>query len=339
MKIDKIIGFLSPVAKSRDGISLEEIFGQDITSDTRLFELLSEIFNKAEKECDIQIRFIAQTQDQDNDVREGIINLTNNFDIDNCRPMVRSLSYLTDNKTKEGLLFFVKAVKDDNSRTFIARFPAEVGITITQANGQKHFDVTEDIFLKNSRRYKAVYYDSKDQYWVGYAVDKQVNDSNGKIKEISEYWIKDFLKSELKMNSKRGSRLLAKAIRKTITESDNETIKSELIGITSTIKNMNNRKGSIKTLLGILNLSDDTKSLVMKQIENPSLNNISFNFDIEEFEHNFNYLVNILDNGAIVIGPAKDFGDIWDKEKVAEGVYKYSTEGHPIKEKISNSRL
>jgi hypothetical protein len=89
MEIVKMIGFLSPVSKSKDNIDFSELFGQDIIKNTKLYNLLENIFKEAEKD--------------------------------------------------------------------------------------------------------------------------------GKIKEISEYWIKDFLKSELKMNSKRGSRIVAKALRKVIT--------------------------------------------------------------------------------------------------------------------------
>lgn len=339
MKIKKIIGFLSPVGKNKDNISLNDIFGQEINNDSKLFDLLEEVFNKSEKECNIMIRFIALEDNQDNDIRDHIINISNNFCIDSCKPLVRNLSYLTDNTIKEGLLFYVLAEKENNSRLFIARFPGEIGITVTETNGVQRFDVTEDIFLKNSRRYKAVYYDSKDQHWIGYAVDKQVNDRSGKIKEISEYWIKDFLKSELKITSKRGSRLLAKAIRKTITETKSEDNKQELIGISTTIKNLNNVKLSIKDILNSLNLSYGTKQEVMGKISDSKINNIPFTLDIKEFNDNFNYLVKILHTGAIVIGPAKDFDEIWDQEEIGNGEHQYTTTGKAIKQKISNSRL
>lgn len=339
MNIDKIIGFFAPVGKQVKEFEQSSVFGQFIKKDTKLFKMLNDIFDKSESECNIQIRFIAQNNNQDNEIRDAIIKITNSFTIASCKPLVISLSKLTDNKTKDGLLFFVKASTNKCTRTFIARFPVDTGITISNLNGEKQFEVAEDIFLKNSKRYKAVYYDSTDDFWIGYAVDKQITDTASKIKELSDYWITDFLKSDLKMTSKRGSKILAKAIRSTIDQTDDENVKKELIGASSIIKNINQRQVSLKSMLGILNLSEITKNEVLQKFGNHEITETPFVFDVTEFDSNFNYLINILDTGAIIIGPANSFDDLWQKEIVADGRLKYSTEGLPVKEKISNARI
>lgn len=337
MDIINIYGFISPVAKDQDYIEDEKIFGHEITPNNKLFDILKNVFDKAEKECDIQIRFISQTMNQDNEIRESILTTVNNFSKENCLPLVKSLAYLTDNKTKEGLLFFILGKENDTTRLFIARFPSETGITIQPDNGELNFVVIEEVFLKNSRKYKAVYYDSTDSYWIGFAVDKQINDSSGKIKEISDYWIKDFLKSELKMNAKRGSSILAKAIRKTIAETSNDNVKTELIGATQLVKNINTRAISINTFFSELNLSEATHNEVLSKIENQNLFNITFPFDSTEFENNCSYLVNILNTGAILMAPTTEFNEVWVQETVADSAeLRYSTQGKKIKEKISN---
>jgi len=333
----KILGFISPVAKDRDDFDDSEIFGQEIKGNNNLFSTLNEIYDKSSKECDIQIRFISQSMNQDNEVRNQIKIIVNKFTKTNCIPLVRSLALLTDHKTKEGLVFFIVGIVNNATRLLITRFPSETGITVQQNNGYLNFTVIDKVFLKNSRKYKAVYYDSTDDYWIGNAVDKQINDTAGKVKEISDYWIKDFLQSELKINSKRGTSILAKAVRKTITETDDENIKSELIGATQVMKNINARMVSMESFFSTLNLSESTKREVLSKIDNSSIYNISFQFDSEEFEHNCNYLVNILDSGAVIMAPSSEFNDVWQKESVAEGgVYRYSTQGKTIKEKISN---
>lgn len=339
MQIKKIIGFVSPVGKKSQNIKLDDLYGQVIKSNTKIFNLIEEIILKSNDECDIKIKFTALGNNQDNDVRDEIIKIVKDFKVDTCKPLVRNLSYITDNNIKEGLLFFVLAEHNNYNRFLIARFPGETGITKKVTNGKLEFDVTDDIFLKNSRRYKAVYYDSKDQYWVGFAVDKQVNDRSGKIKEISEYWIRDFLKSELSMSSKRGSKILATAIRRTITETNDDEIKKELIGVSTTIKNLNGSKLSISDTLDKLNLSNKTKDEVKIKMSDAKMNKIAFILDISEFNNSFNYLVNILDNGAVVMGPADKFDDLWLKQDQANGNTLYSTEGSPIQEKISNVRI
>ncbi len=333
----KILGFISPVAKDRDDFNEFEIFGQEIKGNNNLFSTLNKIYDKSSKECDIQIRFISQNMNQNNEVRNQIMTIVNKFTKSNCIPLVKSLALLTDHKTKEGLVFFIIGVINGITRLLITRFPSETGITVQQNGGYLNFTVIDEVFLKNSRKYKAVYYDSSDDYWVGNAVDKQINDSAGKVKEISDYWIKDFLQSELKINSKRGTSMLAKAVRKTITETDDDNIKAELISATQVMKNINARMISMETFFSTLNLSESTKREVLSKIDNSSIYNVTFEFDSVEFENNCNYLVNILDTGAIIMAPASEFNDVWQKESVAESdVCRYSTQGKTIKEKISN---
>ncbi len=337
MNIVKIFGFIAPVGKDRKNISDDEILGSEIVTSTRLFSILKELFDKSEKECDIQIRFISQNRNQDNEVREAIVNISTCFSIQNCRVLVKSLSYLTDKKTKEGLVFFIKATQDNLQKIMIARFPSEIGITTTKRNKEFSFKVIEDVFLRNSQKYKAVYYLSSDAYWVGYAIDKQINDSYGKIKEISDYWIRDFLKSELKLNSKRGSALLAKAVRRTISETPKENVKTELISIAPMIKNMNLRVLTMDNFFSQLNLSEETKKEVLSKIENKELFNITFQFDSSEYENNCNYLIKIMDSGAGIMAPAADFDKLWQMEMIADdGRAKYITEGKNIKTKVTN---
>lgn len=337
MKIQKMIGFIAPVAKDKDDFSEEEIFAREIKSTSSLYGLLQTIFQISEKECDIQIRFISQKNQQDNEIRDYIQSFSKGLTIRKALPLIKRLSKLTDNKTKEGLVFIILGKEADRSKIMITRFPSETGIAVSQNEGKLDFKVIEDVFLKKSRKYKAVFYDSKEDYWIGHAIDKQINDNVGKIREISDYWIKDFLMSELKLNSKRGSSIIAKAIRRTISETDNDTIKSELVGITQTVKNINARSLTMNTFFDNLNLSEATKQEVLSKIENSNLFNITFQFDNAEFEKNCNYLLKIIDNGAIVMAPAADFDTIWQMETVKEKeTSRFSTEGKTIKEKISN---
>lgn len=334
MNIEKIFGFLAPALKEKDQDNSASIIGEEISTSTKLHQVISEIFNKSEKECDIPIKFLTTNGKQENPMRDQIMNLNSHFSIDNCIPIVRKLSHLTDGKTKDGLVFFVSAKSESGTRIMVTRFPAETGITISPAQGKPNFNVVEDVFLKNSRKYKAVYYNSSDQFWFGYATDKQVNEGRGKVKEISDYWIKHFLESEMKITSKRGTEILAKAVRSTLETTDDDDVQKDLVTLTTTIKNANKRLVSFESFFDEMNLSEGTKKEVLKKID-PDLLGIKFELDVDEFRTTCNYLVNVLDNGAIVIGPAKDFDDIWSKEFVAENdEYIYSTTGRPIKSKF-----
>jgi len=339
MKINKIYGFIAPVGKGVDNIDDIPLQGSEILPSNKLFVKLTELFKNSEKECDIQIRFVPKTGKQDNDVRDLIVKICKKFTLENCEPLVKSLTRLTDKKIKEGLLFFIYAKEHTDMKLLIARFPSEEGITVKHDNGKYVFEVIDDVFLKNSRKYKAVYYQSKlvklDNFWTGYAVDKQINDSN--VKEVSDYWVKDFLQSELKLNSNRGSIMLAKAVRKTITETIDNEVKEELIGVTPLVKNINTKALTIRSFFDKMNLSLKTKNEVLTRIDNPGLCEISFQFSSEKFAENCNYLIKILDTGAIAMAPTVDFSTIWNEEAAEDGNVRYSTEGKNIKIKVRNS--
>jgi hypothetical protein len=335
MKINKIFGFFVPIGKELENINDSDIHGSEIVFSNKLFKKLTVLFNNSEKDCDIQIRFIPQRGKQYNEAREFIVKLCNKFTMENCNPLVKSLMYLTDKKIKEGLLFFIYAEDKSDKKLLIARFPSEEGITVKINDGKYVFEVVDDVFLKNSKKYKAVYYQSKlDDYWSGYAVDKQINDNT--LKEISDYWIKDFLQSELKLNSKRGSLILAKAVRKTITETTDDNVKEELIGVTPLLKNINTRVVSFKGFFDKMNLSEKAKKEVLSKIDNPNLYGVTFKFDSDVFSENCNYLINILDTGAVIMAPAADYSTLWQEEVLNEERYKYSTEGKKIRTKMSN---
>jgi hypothetical protein len=335
MRIQKIFGFVIPIGKGSENIDDSKLQGSEILPANKLFLKLTDLFGHSEKECDINIRFTPKPKEQKNDVRDVIVSLCNEFTLVNCKPLVKSLIKLTDRKIKEGLLFFIYADDETDKKIMIARFPSEEAITVKQEKGKYVFEIIDDVFLKNSRKYKAVYYKkTMDDFWSGYAVDKQINDDN--VKGISDYWIKDFLQSELKLNSSRASEMLAKAVRQTISETKNERVKEELIGATPLVKNIDSKPMTFKSFFDKMNLSKQAKNEVLTKIPNPQLCELSFKFSSDLFSKNCNYLFKILDNGAIAIAPAIDFPTVWCEEVAENGNVRYSTEGKKVRTKVSN---
>jgi len=335
MKIKNIFGFVVPVGKGTESIDDSKLQGSEILPSNKLFSKLTELFNYSEKDCDINIRFITKNGEQKNEVRNLIVNLCNNFILENCKPFVKTLIQLTDRTIKEGLLFFIYAYDKTDKKILIARFPSEEAIRVKQEKGKYVFEIIEDVFLKNSRKYKAVYYQkTMDDFWSGYAVDKQINDNN--YKELSNYWIKDFLQSELKWNTLRGSEILAKVVKQTIDETKNENVKDELISATSLVKNVNTKVLTIKSFFDKMNLSNQTKNEVLSKIKPHELCELSFKFNSEIFSKNCSYLFKILDNGAIAVAHAVDFQKVWKEDVAENGKVRYSTIGKKIKSKLSN---
>ena len=335
MQISKIFGFLVPVSKETAKTANYHSLGSEIQYSSKLFAKLSALFSSSKKDCDIKISFTPEKGRQDNEVRNHIVKLCDEFTVENCTPLVKSLMHLTNKKIKDGLLFFIYAENEGDKKILIARFPSEEGITVKTENGQYVFEIIDDIFLKNSR-YKAVYYQASiDNFWSGYAVDKQINDTY--IKEISDYWVKDFLQSELKITSASGSKKLARAIKDTISETKNDGVKTELIATTSLAKNINAQIISFKGFCDKMHLSEKTKNELLTKIGNQSLHDLSFQFDSEMFMQNCQYVIHFLDNGAGLMATTADFPNLWQEKAAKSGKSKYSTEGKIIGSKVRNS--
>lgn len=335
--VDDAIAFLAPIADEVNNIESSDFAARNIRQGTELFKLVEDVVKKSGDECDIQIRFLPESDNQDNEVRTLILNLAQDLTKQNCLPLVRRLVELTDHKTNAGLLFFVLAHSDDDSRVLVFRFPAELGVTKREHGTQIDFEVEQEVFLRRSRKYKAVFYDKSDQYWSGFAVDKQVNDNAGKIRVISDYWIRGFLKSTLKMTPQRGSKIVATAVRRTISETTDEQVRADLITASTLARGLNGKTTTVGGFFDDLNVSESARDEVIGKIDNPEVLGARFRFDESEFQKNCNYLVKILDSGAVAIAPADQFSELWQTEYVAaEKTWQYTTKGNTVEERIKN---
>lgn len=82
--------------------------------------------------------------------------------------------------------------------------------------------------MKNAYSYKAVVYQHTsltNGFWTGRAVDKQIE---SREREVSQYWINDFLDSGLRTTPTRGRRRLALALKAAASKSKDVTVKSEI---------------------------------------------------------------------------------------------------------------
>jgi hypothetical protein len=73
MKIKKIFSFLVPVGKHIDTPQI--LKGTEVPLNGMLYEMLSDIFNKSDQECNIPVSFIPKDDKQVNDVRSELIKL------------------------------------------------------------------------------------------------------------------------------------------------------------------------------------------------------------------------------------------------------------------------
>lgn len=335
-EITKMYGFLVPANKSHK--TPKEVKGKEIAVEEGLHKLIGDLFNLADEKCNIEIKFTTQKmengdQRQENEFRKLLLELNKDFSLENSKKCAEKLSKVTDNTSKESLLFLVKGTFNGNTRLFISRIPAETGITVINKSKAIDFDVKEDVFIKNSKKYKAVYYDYSDEFNIGYAIDKQIQN-----KEVSDYWLQDFLNSELNITAARASKEIADAFKKVIKETDSQQIVAELTAVASLIQNANGQMTTVNDFYSKFNLSEDTKNEVNKFITRIG-KNVQFSIDAEEFNKNFSYKLLVLDSGAIAGAYASDFDTTWHIAEKEPGYSILTTEGKIEKTKITNKSI
>lgn len=338
MEIEKVFCFSSPVGKVSDELWKKYIKHTEIQEDHDVFNKMVQLVADVKKDCNLNIKFTSTDGKQDNEVRNMIINIVKSKDANTIRPLVERLSSKTDNKSKSGLVFIIIGNINKNTFIIIARFPAEEGIVVNDKDKKIKVEIIDEVFLKNSHRYKLVYFEGKSvqgDFWKGLALDKQINESVNYIREISDYWIYDFLQCELEMTSKRGSTLLAKTFRSALNSDLPDSDKEDLIKLSLGIKQFDGKKTSIKTILKKVNMSEAIQEKIIKSLPNREVADTIFDFSSIHFNGIFNLRVKYLDTGAIIIGPNDVFDNLFNPLLVADsGITRYTTEGITTNETV-----
>lgn len=312
MEVNKIFCFL--VLAQKKAKELKENIGKEVSCNEPIYKIVSDILKNLESSCNIPIKFLSVSGTQDNEVLLNLRKLNDDFSLDNAKYLSTRLSSCTDLTMKNGLFFIIKLCNEKDERIVLFRIPAETGIMIKNSKENNfQLDISDDVFIKNSHKFKIAYFDKVDNFLTGFAIDKQINQDK-KIKYISDYWIKDFLNCELSMTPKRGTKMLAEAIRKTIEVTDSETVQKELTSVISMIPNVDQKMTSFEGFFSLMNLSEETKNEVLSKLSTIN-SSVQFQIDSEEFNSNCTYQFLIMNNGAIAIAPSKDFDTVWTLTK------------------------
>lgn len=204
MAITKIFSFLAVPDKAGE----TEVHGTEITGTGRLLEMLTDLYDRSDRDCRIPIRFIMSDEgEQINIRRDTIIDMINNEDYESGRVLAKALQDVTTHRSGMGLFFIITGKESNRNKILLSRFPADNGIMAeSRQDGRIDVKFIERVFMKNAKSYKAVVYEGSSvdsHFWDGFATDKQINVG---IRTISDYWVKDFLKSDFLINSALGSK-------------------------------------------------------------------------------------------------------------------------------------
>jgi len=338
MKIKNIYSYLSYPSKHEN--DQPEIGGASIPRKGRLYDMLRDIFEKSSEECNIPICFVPEEDGtQNNECRNEVIGLLKSPSIISGRKFAERIQKVTTGKSGMGLLFIILAENGSHKKIMMSRFPADQGIMAEQNSKTLKVEFIEQVFLKNANAYKSVIYagvSTESDFWVGDAVDKQTNHG---VKDVADYWIKDFLLSDFKTTSKAGTKRLAVALRDAILNVANLSVKHEMTSAAILAKNLVGKNISINEFYDQYHLSEEARNAINKQFRSARLVGDKFRFDLDEFSKHLSYKTLEIDNGAILTAPLDKFDECFQEGGAGNSeVRSFQTSGRVINEKLKKCK-
>ena len=336
MPIERIHTYLVHPDKHSKGPP--QINGTHIDLTGSLFRLLNGIYTRAEEECDIAITFTpAPDGSQQNDCRDLVLQYLNDSTLEMGREIARRLGEHTDGRSGLGLLFLISGREGDAQKIVISRFPTDVAIYVDEDPSKFSVEFLERVFLKNRTSYKAVVYRDRSLdggFWNGMATDRQLN---GRVGELSNYWIVDFLASQFTVTSAAGTLRLAKALRNAAKNGEIE-IKQEINAAATLAGGLSGKLTSVDDFATQFSLSENAKSAIIDELSVQGAENEQFVFDLSEFQRLISFKTIELSNGGMLTGPASKFNDIFHREKIKvdddQNQMRFMTEGQIIDERL-----
>ncbi len=334
MPIVQIHSFLVHPAKNEE--DRPAIRGARVPLHGKVFNMLSDLYEIAHRECDIEIIFRPSASGaMSNPARDLVVKYVDTHNLQNGRAIAEHLQSVTTHRSGLGLLFLVAGQERNQKQLLIARFPADQGVIAQERQTTLDLEFIERVFMKSAKAYKSVIYAGTSlsaNFWDGKAVDKQINE----IRELSNYWISAFLNSELRTTGPAGTKRLAVAIRETIRSTMDSEIRSSLLSASNLLPGHHGHRVSPSALLLGLGLSTAALDAIRAAFARPELFQETFQFDKDEFAKHIFYRSVELDNGAFLIGENNSFNTIFHAERLGknDGTIRYSTEGKVVGEEL-----
>lgn len=303
----------------------------------KLFAMLKGIFDNAESDCKIDITFNHNSDGKrQNDCRDLILEYVRSHKLEDGRNLAARLQGVTNNISGLGLMFTMAGRNGDRSKVVICRFPADQGILAEEGKDSLTVEFLEKVFMKSATAYKAAAYSGKTtgaSFWNGKAIDKQINDN---ATQIANYWIRDFLASELKTTAAQGSKRLAVALRTAMNFLSDADAKAEIAAAVTLATKLNGQTTSAQSFCQDNGLSSGATDAVRKAIKSDGLMNENFQFDINEFRQHLAFRSVELNTGGVLMAESSRFDEVFRQEPAGEmdENVRFITEG-----KIVNQRL
>lgn len=331
--------FSSLVAPGKHETEPAEIHGTAIPLAGDLFAMLANVYDKAEEECNIPISFLSDGA-QNNEVRTEFVRLVEHPTLARANKLGERLSSVTTGRSGLGLLFFVLGNAGNRKKLLVSRFPANQGI-LAEAHGHGlTVEFVERVFMKNAATYKAALYQAVTphaEFWEGDVVDKQTNPTGD---TAANYWIREFLLSNLRTTSKAGSKRLATAMREAAKAAVSIDDKHQLVSAMSLMAGL---KGQVISPLDVFDrfgLSAQLQKAIIAQLPNDESARAAFVLDADEFRAVAAFRSVKLNTGGVLTAATEDFDKVFEREVLDEETnrVRFSTEGNVVDEKVKGSQ-
>jgi len=331
MPIENIYSFLT-YPKNHEKAE-EDIEGIHIKPDGgKLSGMLAEVFDGPKSKRDVPIRFVSNNKK--NATRDELLAFFDKPKLATALPLAKSLQAATPGTAGMGL-FFVCLGSDEvrpGKRVVLSRFAAEEAVVASKKRGALSVEFVEQVFLKNAHSYKAATYvheAGKNDAWKGVATDRQLNHG---AKAIADYWIVEFLRSELTTTGPEGTRRLAVAMKNASRTGDLE-IRMEIVAAAKLAKNMPADAMTVDQFCQRFSLSPAAAAAVKSEVKPSRLIDESFRFDAEEFVKHVPYKQVELDNEVTLMAPTETFDEVLGHRQEGEE-HAFATRGRIVDEKL-----
>lgn len=318
------------------------IGGTTVPKRGRMFDMLKDIFDRAETDCPTDICFMHDADgNAKNECRDLLLAYVNSHKVEDGRKIALRLQSVTTQKSGMGLLFLMLGQEAGKTRLVLSRFPADQGISAEESKDSLNLEFLEKVFMKSATAYKAAVYSGKADLasvWDGRAVDKQINNPGD---QIAHYWIRDFLVSALRTTAAAGTKRLAVALRAAMQGLSDTEAKSEISAAVTLIGGLAGKTITGEKFCTQFALSPLATSAVRTAFKDERLIKESFKFDADEFRRNIAFRSVELNNGGILTAEASRFDQVFTQEPAGKsgGEIRITTQGRIVDERLRKAKL
>lgn len=308
-----------------------DIESEVLPTHNRAFKYFVDIFDTSLEKANIQILFKSDGM-QSNVVRSDLLAILKASSEHNMKAvsdnLARRLARFTDKRSGNGLFVIVVGEKSGSLRIALNRFREDEVVTADRGGKQLDVDLLNNAFSKRSTHYKlAAYQDilSDRAFWEGFAIDRQR--SNKGKGELSDYWIYDFLESQLHMTPKHGTRVFSRAVKMAMRSDIPVAVKQEFVAGLLALKA---RAGQLISLesFGAEFLSSEGEDLFREVAPDEKTYGLQFELDEEEFNEQVGIKTVYLSNTVTISAPVFEFDDYVHSEATESDEFRFSTQGN-----------